>query len=328
MGPHVKSQSNILENYKVRISGIKTKPELNDQIVTLTHQKSRPGRYSCKLKDGSTKSFPYSSLELINPDQNQTIERRENPAPHGAGIFAKRFISKGALIFKGEYPKDLSLETLRKEWRCSINHSCSPNCISTTKKNDESEYFFAMRDIHPGEEITRAYVASCIWSDKATRLEYLKIKSDFQAEACFCHACVTNEAEEDKLRKDTFNLAEIAFGIVSKRNEVAFEKSWKSVIKPLLMLEDTNPVKTGLGFCFFRGFWFELSQMMKEVKEKEFALADDCFNDLAKEAHDMVLRQLIMLGFVNNSMITDKLVSWWPERFLIDDVSEKVNQQI
>ena len=107
--------------YKVKVSGLKSKPEFNGQVATLVNGKGGrkgkgPGRFVVRFEDGSQFALKRSNLQLINPDQHSQVERLENALEHhpgrqpsaadvkdyGAGMFAKERLAKGCLIFSGQ----------------------------------------------------------------------------------------------------------------------------------------------------------------------------------------------------------------------------------
>lgn len=100
---------------------------------------------------------------------------------HGYGVFANDFISAGELIERcpiiriehRECPnlrgtvlegylfdwssKDSFAAALVMGYGMVYNHSYSPNCKNTKNFNETSMDHYAIRDIHPGEEITLNY---------------------------------------------------------------------------------------------------------------------------------------------------------------------------
>ena len=70
----------VIKQYTVKISGIKSCPDLNGEIVKLTGESTGLGRYSVQLKNGSKISLKWSLLELVNPNKKELNEGR-SPCP-------------------------------------------------------------------------------------------------------------------------------------------------------------------------------------------------------------------------------------------------------
>jgi len=114
-------------------------------------------------------------------------------AVHGAGCYTLSPIRKGARILEYDGPR-LSKSAADERYAerditylfsvgdhgevidgfgaaMFINHCCAPNCI--TEETDERIFILALRDIHPGEELT---------------YEYHLHDSDQDDQPCFCNA--------------------------------------------------------------------------------------------------------------------------------------------
>ena len=72
---------------------------------------------------------------------------------------AARRVAKGGKVRICELDEHWSIDASRGgNATAYINHSCAPNCFSRVSRGHM--LFFALRDIHPGEELTLDYTPS------------------------------------------------------------------------------------------------------------------------------------------------------------------------
>lgn len=288
--------SQILDTYSLRISGIKSKPELNGQVARLMSGASRSGRYPCKLANEQEVSLKWESIELTNPRKDAMIERKENQ--NGAGLFAKEFIAKGTFLFKGENPPlHVDVDELKTFWRFSVNHSCSPNVISTSIPSGE-EFFFALRDISLGEELGRCYSSACVWSPKAMRQGLLENHGITQ---CLCVGCKNSSTADDSLRVKIHELATAVY--CSAWSGISLTQ-WETEVKPFLLLDGQNPAKAMVGYGKYRGIYSGLLQQM--LRAKFVGRDDQKFEECLQMVKIAYTSQLMLLGFPNNMMRSDE----------------------
>ena len=214
--------------FHVLISGLKGKPHLNGTTGALkgAQHNSATGvwRYRVSLPgDAEDLAIKRDNLELVPGSKDPGVEIRDG-AIQGAGVFATRPFQKGELVFvcrrdealidswgspTGRAGMEEHLKKLRRMFpQFAVNHSCGPNVFSleqSIQRNQGSDgsYFFALRSISKGEEITKAYKGA-LHLGRAARAAALRQQEGGQwtSRGCLCPCCKARH-NDDAEREDT-----------------------------------------------------------------------------------------------------------------------------
>jgi len=306
------SLTDLLERYHVYVHEA-SKPELNKRIAKLTVGNPCKGCYCCKFEDGSKHNLKWDSLHLVNVRRNEMVERRDGPKPYGAGLFAKELIPQGSFIFYGEPPSNeikKNKQQMSQLWRYSINHSCNPNCISTWRAERNDEYFFALKDIQPGEEIVRAYSSTCIECCRDFRRKMLREELKLFDADCLCQSC--NESDfarvdfDDWVRSEThglmIHLYQLSHDLCREEDDSVFIERCKVHMndwQEFSRIPYSNTIKSVSGFTICRGCLQSFSMFLEKLNRTW----PEGYMQLESFAHQINCRrleQLIALGFATN----------------------------